>query len=314
MTLYLAPLHGITHYHFRNCFLKHFYGIDCAIAPFMAARAKDKFNPKNITDLLPENNPNISIIPQVMGNNPNEIRDTIEVLHETFGYKQFNWNIGCPANQIVRKKRGCGVMPFPDLVEEIVSEVCGKTAIQFSLKMRLGLHSHKEGLEILQKVTPYPIHFLCIHPRLGVQQYEGNVDLDTFEIFYQSTHHKIVYSGDINDVEFFEYLQQRFPKIEDWMLGRGILQNPFLAEQIVGALRATPLPDNPTRFINFYHEYSEILLSLKNEKISLGVLKELWKYFAVFWKLNSEELQKLLRINDYQIFNNVINCVFSQEI
>ena len=204
-------------------------------------------------------------------------------------------------------------MPFPDLVEEVVSEVCGKTAIQFSLKMRLGLHFPKEGLEILQKLNPYPVHFLCIHPRLGVQQYEGNVDLDMFEIFYQSTHHKIVYSGDINDVEFFEYLQQRFPKIKDWMLGRGILQNPFLAEEMVGTLRAASL-HNPTRFINFYHEYSEILLSFKNEKISLGVLKELWKYFAAFWKIETEELQKLLRINDYQIFNKFVLELINQKV
>ena len=302
MKLWLAPLHGITYYNFRNCFIKHFHGIDCAITPFIAAQPKEKLNSKKLRDLLPENNPNLPLIPQIMSNKPDNIRETIIVLQETFGYKKFNWNIGCPMNQIVRKKRGCGVMPFSDLVEETVSEVCGKTSTHFSLKMRLGLQSPKEGMDILQRVSPYPIDFLCIHPRLGTQQYEGNVDLDIFENFYQSTNHTIVYSGDINDVEFFVKLQQRFPNIENWMLGRGILKNPFLADQIMGALHETPLQK---RFTAFYHEYSEILLSLFGEKITLSSLKELWHYFAVFWKLTSDELQKLLRTNDYQTFHKI---------
>ena len=309
MNIFLAPLHGITYYNFRNCFVKHFGGIDCAITPFIAAQSKDKFNPKKFPDLFHENNKTLPVIPQIMGNNPDDIKETIVALSETFGYEQFNWNIGCPMNQIVRKKRGCGVMPFPDLVEEVVNEVCGKTSVRFSLKMRLGLHAPKEGLEILQRLAPYPIDFFCIHPRLGIQQYEGNVELDFFETFYQTTHHKIFYSGDIKDVEFFTYLQKRFPKIENWMLGRGILQNPFLAEQVINAekqkSRKAELPSVSTdgtknRFIDFYNEYSEILFTLKNEKIAMGALKELWHYFAVFWKLDAIELRKILQINDYQ--------------
>ena len=301
MKLWLAPLHGITYYNFRNCFIKHFRGINNAIAPFIAAQPKNKFNPKKLPDLFPENNKNLPIIPQLMGNKPADIRETVVVLNETFGYEQCNWNIGCPMNQIVRKKRGCGIMPHADLIEEVVNEVCGKTAVRFSLKMRLGLHSAEEGLEILQRLTPYPIDFLCIHPRFGTQQYEGSVDLDIFEIFYKTTKHSIVYSGDINDVNFFMHLQKRFPKIENWMLGRGILQNPFLAEEIYFAESRRQKAES--RFIDFYNDYSKILLELKNEKITLSSLKELWHYFAVFWKLTPEQLQQLLRINDYQTFH-----------
>jgi tRNA-dihydrouridine synthase len=317
MNLWLAPLHGITYYNFRNCFIKHFKGFDYAITPFIAAQSIDKFNCRKLLDLFPENNKTLSIIPQLIGNKPNEIKETVIALHETFGYEQFNWNIGCPMNQIVRKKRGCGVMEFPNLVEEVVNEVCGKTSARFSIKMRLGMHAPKEGLEILQRLTHYPIDFLCIHPRLGVQQYEGRVDLDVFETFYQTTNHKIVFSGDINDVEFFMQLQKRFPKIENWMLGRGILQNPFLAEQIYFAESRRQIAELPpvltegdkNRFVDFYNEYSEILLTFKGKKIALGVLKELWHYFAVFWKINASELRKLLQINDYLLFNNKLSSV-----
>ncbi|MCL2247398.1 MAG: tRNA-dihydrouridine synthase family protein [Lentimicrobiaceae bacterium] len=312
MKLWLAPLHGITYYNFRNCFIKHFQGIDCAITPFIPALPKERLNSKKLHDLLPENNTTLPVIPQIMGNIPNDIKETVIVLHETFGYKQFNWNIGCPMHQIARKKRGCGVMPFPNLIEETVNAVCGYSPALFSLKMRLGMHTPKEGLEVLQRVAPYPIDFLCIHPRLGVQQYEGTVDLDNFETFYQSTYHKIVYSGDIYDVDFFMTLQQRFPKIEDWMLGRGILQNPFLAEDIVRTLCETPQERTQRQqiFMNFYHDYSKIILNLFGEKIALSTSKELWRYFAVFWKLSAGELQELLRAKDYEEFMGRVSAYY----
>ncbi|MDR0206859.1 MAG: tRNA-dihydrouridine synthase family protein [Bacteroidales bacterium] len=313
MKLWLAPLYGITHYNFRNCFVKHFQGIDCAIAPFIAAKSKTQFNPQKYPDLFPKNNASLPIIPQLMGNSPVEIAETINVLNETYGYEQFNWNIGCPMSQIVRKKRGCGVMPFPDLVEAVVNEVGSKTSTHFSIKMRLGMFDLKEGLEILQRLTTYPIDFICIHPRLGIHQYDGNVDLDTFELFYNTTPYKIVYSGDIYNIECFKYLQNRFPKIENWMLGRGIIQNPFLAEQIVEIgqtnvqSRQDTYPSNKFRFINFYNEYSELLLTLRNEKIALGALKELWHYFSVLLNLGTDELKKLLQINDFKTFHERIN-------
>ena len=216
-------------------------------------------------------------------------------------------------NPIVRKKRGCGVMPFPDLVEETVNTVCKNSSLRFSLKMRLGMHSPAEGLEILQRVAPYPLDFLCIHPRLGTQQYTGAVGLDSFETFYQSTNHQIVYSGDIINVDFFMKLQQRFPKIENWMLGRGILENPFLAEKI--ANYANPVETRliaslQNRYMEYHHEYSEIILSLFGENKALSIFKELWHYFAVFWKLTPEELQELLRINDFKMFQNLICSKF----
>ena len=309
MKLWLAPLHGITYYNFRNCFIKHFQGIDCVIAPFIAAQPKAVLNPKKLRDLFPENNIGLHLIPQIMGNKPEDIKDTITALQETFGYQQFNWNIGCPMNPIVRKKRGCGVMPWPDLIEDTVNDVCGKTSARFSLKMRLGLHTPQEGLEVLQRIAPYPIDFLCIHPRLGTQQYEGAVDLEAFETFYQATHHKIVYSGDITDAGFFMKLQQRFPKIENWMLGRGALQNPFLAEQIqnnIVEINNLTHHTEQQRFMNYHNEYSKILQTQFGEKIALSSLKEMWHYFAVFWKLNTEELKALLHINEYSLFDKKV--------
>ena len=296
--LWLAPLHGITSHTFRNTLCRHFGGIDCYMAPFLPAQPRGKLNKKVWQDIFPENNTAVPLTPQLMGNRSEYVVDTLQMLHEQFGYEHFNLNIGCPSSPVVRHTRGCGLMPHPDVVEKIVDEVTSKTSIQLSLKMRLGLHSADEGRTLLQRLNDYPLDFLVIHPRLGDELYEGKPHWDLFEEFCGITHHKVVYSGDIFSKEDFTKLSKRFPNVNAWMLGRGMLRNPFLAEEI----KNQDVGDKKSRFMAFYQDLIEALLPIRGEGGTLANLKELWHYFAGFMDLSEEELQRMLRICDFNVF------------
>ena len=299
--IWLAPLHGITSYTFRNTLCRHFGGIDCFMAPFLPAQPAGKYRKKVWQDIAPENNTALPLVPQLMGNRPDHFVDTTRMLNEQFGYEHFNINIGCPSSPVVRHTRGCGLMPHPDIVEQIVAEVTGKTPFRISLKMRLGLHNANEGRNLLTRLNDYPLDFLVIHPRLGDDLYEGIPDWDTFAEFCQLTQHKIVYSGDIFTMEDYNRLAERFPQVAAWMLGRGLLRNPFLAEEIKGQKTG----DNKERFLSFYQDLIEKLLPIRGESGTLANLKELWHYFAVFTGLSEEKLQQLLRICDLREFVTV---------
>lgn len=299
--IWLAPLHGITSYTFRNTLCRHFGGIDCFMAPFLPAQPAGKYRKKVWQDIAPENNTALPLVPQLMGNRPDHFVDTTRMLNEQFGYEHFNINIGCPSSPVVRHTRGCGLMPHPDIVEQIVAEVTGKTPFRISLKMRLGLHNANEGRNLLTRLNDYPLDFLVIHPRLGDDLYEGIPDWDTFAEFCQLTQHKIVYSGDIFTMEDYNRLAERFPQVAAWMLGRGLLRNPFLAEEIKGQ----DIGDKRERFLNFYQDFIEKLLPIRGESGTLANLKELWHYFAVFTGLSEEKLQQLLRICDLREFVTV---------
>ena len=299
--IWLAPLHGITSYTFRNTLCRHFGGIDCFMAPFLPAQPAGKYRKKVWQDIIPENNTALPLVPQLMGNRPDHFVDTTRMLNEQFGYEHFNINIGCPSSPVVRHTRGCGLMPHPDIVEQIVAEVTGKTPFRISLKMRLGLHNANEGRNLLTRLNDYPLDFLVIHPRLGDDLYEGIPDWDTFAEFCQLTQHKIVYSGDIFTMEDYNRLAERFPQVAAWMLGRGLLRNPFLAEEIKGQKTG----DNKERFLSFYQDLIEKLLPIRGESGTLANLKELWHYFAVFTGLSEEKLQQLLRICDLREFVTV---------
>ena len=302
--IWLAPLHGITSYTFRSTLCRHFGGIDCFMAPFLPVQSASKFRPKVWQDIIPENNTAIPLVPQLMGNRPEQFVDTLRMLNEQFGYEQFNINIGCPSSPVVRHTRGCGLMPHTDLVEQIVAEVTKKTPFRLSLKMRLGLHNTDEGRKLLTRLNDYPLDFLVIHPRLGDDLYEGVPHWEVFAEFCQLTRHKIVYSGDIFTVGDYHMLSARFPDVSDWMLGRGLLQNPFLAEEIKGL----DVGDKRRRFWEFHQDFVDNLLPIRGESGTLANLKELWHYYAVFTGLSEEKLQQLLRICDLREFLTVSSC------
>ena len=305
---WLAPLHGITLYTFRNCLFRHTQGIKTAITPFFPIQETAKLNVRKHADFLPENNPSdIEIIPQLIGNNPKHFVDTVNALNAEFGYNRFNWNIGCPMKQIVRKRRGCGLMPYPQMVEDVVNAVTSQTTFSLSVKMRFGLNAPSESLEILDSLNAYPLDFVVIHPRLGVQQYDGVPDLEAFSECLNVTHHKVIYSGDIQSVDDYLKLKNRFPQVSAWMLGRGILANPFLAEQLQSADNSLTLPaekDMKIRFASFYCDLLQSMCENHHENRVLANMKELWHYFARFFSLTPDELQKLLRITDFKDFEN----------
>lgn len=327
--IWLAPLHGLIHYHFRNCLFRHYSGFNAAISPFVPVQETSKLNVRKWKDLAPENNTSVELIPQLMGIIPAHFGDTMNALHQEFGYTRFNWNLGCPMAPIVRKRRGCGLMPYPDEVEAVVEAAC-VLPYRFSVKMRLGMHSPEEGMEIAQRLNQYPLEFVVIHPRLGVQQYAGVPDWNALEELLSELRHPVIYSGDVFEVADYERLSTRFPQIKTWLLGRGVLRNPRLAEQIQSfaskkgdgsgfnnfcddkeSLRAGK--NEIIRFNEFYEDLKQTLENYRGANGSLSVLKELWHYFAHFFRLTEDQLHSLLIIRDSKEFDKAAKYFMSPD-
>ena len=132
--------------------------------------------------------------------------------------------------------------------------------------MRLGVTSADEGMKVIELLNDYPLKHVIIHPRNADQRYSGTVDLDAFEDMYAASRHNIVYNGDIFSVEGFNSLQLRFPSINEWMIGRGALRDPFLAATIKGhvfsdAEKRSKLKQYHDTVLTYYRT------AAKNEKI-----------------------------------------------
>ncbi len=118
--VYMAPLEGITKYVYRNAHNEIFGGVCKYFAPFIDARINRPLKSREIYDLLPENNQNISLIPQIMTNNPEAFLATAAQLRG-IGYHEINLNLGCPSLTVVRKHRGSGFLSRPNDLKRFFS-------------------------------------------------------------------------------------------------------------------------------------------------------------------------------------------------
>jgi tRNA-dihydrouridine synthase len=288
-TVYLAPLKGFTDAVFRNTFTAHFGGFDGAVAPFITAVPADRLKDGHLNDVLPQNNGSLRLIPQILGNSAADFVFLARRLHR-LGYDEVNWNLGCPFRPVAKKKRGAGLLPFPEQVDEFLDQTLRALPGRLSIKMRLGRSSPDEIFRLLPILERYPLSAVIIHPRTGRQMYGGQPDLDTFAACLAMTRHRVVYNGDINDPAGFARLRARFPQIGCWMIGRGALSDPFLPSLIASG--ANDVADRIGKFKAFYEE----LFARYQERLSgpghlLGRMKGFWKYFAPGF-VNGRDVEK----------------------
>lgn len=234
----LAPMQGLTELMFRKAYQQCFPGaIDLAISPFLSLTHGNLADAwKKIDDVIPEDNVgSIPVIPQILGKEPLEFIDLANRLHEV-GYGEINWNIGCPMRRVAAKHRGSGILPYPDEVRSILDQIVPRLKPKLSVKMRLGLQSNQEIFKLIPILNDYPLANVTVHPRTGRQQYSGQVDLETFHQVMPLFKAPVIYNGDLCTLADYRRLRQRFPQIEDHMIGRGILYDPLLPLKIKGTI------------------------------------------------------------------------------
>ena len=230
-TLLSSPLQGFTDFRFRNAFHKYFGGIDTFYSPYIKLNGKLVIKGSYERDILPENNTTLEVIPQIITNDADEFLFVVKYIQQ-FGYKELNWNLGCPYPMVAKCGMGSGLISNTAQIEHILKRVHNETDIIVSMKMRMGYENATEILDVFPILDQYPIKNIAIHARIGKQLYKGGVDLDSFQNCLNHTKHKIYYNGDITSVAKFKELQHRFPSIDHWMIGRGLIADPFLPSMI----------------------------------------------------------------------------------
>lgn len=305
--LSLAPFQGITDAVFRNVYQRHFRGIDRFYTPFFTGIQKD--NSKNLREEeigIKYNDVNITV-PQILSADAEEITRFAKFC-KSLGYKEINLNMGCPFPRVANKVRGCGLMTQPEKVRTILTKVFDEIDIALSIKCRLGYYKAEEIYDFIDIFNTLPFSEVIIHPRIGKQLYSGNADIDAFKQLIPLINKNIVYNGDINDVVFFERLKTEIPETKDFMLGRGLLTNPFLAEKI---RNLPPAPHEKQRLHDFMYDiYLERLRHAGGSPKVLGRMKELWSYTMNIFDNPINVWRKIKKINDLNEYETAVEVIF----
>ena len=309
--LSLGPFQGITDAPFRNVFKRHFGGIDKFYTPFFTGIHKEE-HAKNLQgeEIDPHYNDVETLTPQILSTDAEEILRFAKQCQQ-LGYKEINLNMGCPFPRVANKKRGCGLLPYPDKVEAMLERVFEEIDIKFSVKCRLGYFDPKEIDAILPIFNKFPISELIIHPRIGKQLYKGEADVERFKALIPYINAPLVYNGDIVSEESFNRISNAVQPVNQFMLGRGILANPFLAEQIKNDKASTH--DKTERLHNYVIDlYEDRLHHAGGSPKVLGCMKELWSYLMNSFEEPQVVWRKIKKINALKEYEEAVETIFKE--
>ena len=228
LPIHFAPLQGYTDAIYRSAHARIFCGIASYYTPFVRLEHGD-FRRKDVRELDADNNRGVNLTPQLIASTPEKILRILALFIEK-GYKNVDINLGCPFPTLAKRHNGAGLLPYPDEVKALLmAAIEAHPEIQFSVKMRLGWEDANECMALLPLLNSLPLSHITMHPRLGKQQYKGEVDLEAFQRFYAECEKPLIYNGDLLTLDDIEAISNRFPRLSGLMIGRGLLANPALA-------------------------------------------------------------------------------------
>jgi len=312
-TLLSSPLQGFTDFRFRNAFQKYFGGIDTFYAPYIRLDGKLGIKPSYKRDLLPENNDTIQLIPQVITNNADDFLLVVKFIQE-LGYKELNWNLGCPYPMVTKRGMGSGLICEPEKIDHVLKRVHNESDITVSMKMRMGYEEPSEILNVFPILEKYPIKNISIHARIGKQLYKGGVDLESFENCINASKQPIYYNGDITSVHKFRETQERFPSVDHFLIGRGLIADPFLPGMIKND--TLEYPTNRWEIFRAFHDelYQEYDATLSGPVPIKMKMLGFWEYFSQSFSDPRKTFKKIKKAGNARNYHKAVEDIFSKDL
>lgn len=277
--IYFAPLQESTDYIYRGAHAKFFGGVDKYFAPYIMRQNDGTVKTSHLRDIKSDNNQGYHFIPQILAGNSADFIFLARMLQDN-GYNEINWNLGCPYPMVTNKGLGSGLLPYPERIKTILEESLPNINCKISVKMRTGLQSHDDIFKIIDVLNEFPLSEIILHPRYGKQLYRGEPDETIFAKVHKSLNHSLIYNGDIESIGNLNRLKHLFGDIKTWMIGRGILKNPFLPVLLKNGI----LPEREKKAETFRNFHEEIFFKystlLSGSSHLLMRMEKFWSYFC----------------------------------
>lgn len=308
MKYYLAPMEGITGFIYRNSYKKFFDNIDKYFTPFIVPTSSKSFKTKELRDILPENNKGINIVPQILTNDSEGFITTARKLQQ-LGYSEINLNLGCPSGTVVSKNRGSGFLAKREELDIFLDEIYKIYDMKISIKTRIGKESPEEFYELIKIYNKYPLEELIIHPRTREDFYGNKPNLEVFKDGLLLSSNPVCYNGDVFTLEDHSRLSKEFAELNTIMMGRGILANPGLIDEIKNNIFINK------KVLKEFHEevfnnYREIF---KDDNIALYRMKELWGYMIYIFSDNKKYAKKIKKAQRVEDYSEAVLSLFNEQ-
>ena len=301
MKHYFAPMEGITDSIYRRVHHQYFPGIDRYYMPFFSPTMHRCLTRKEDRELPIADSVSFTAIPQVLTKNPEDFLWAAQQCADR-GYSEVNLNVGCPSGTVVAKGKGAGMLADPEGLDRFLEHIFSKTPIPVSVKTRVGLKEDEEFPHLLDIFNKFPICELIIHPRVRTDFYQPPLRLSSFSYALENSKLPLCYNGDIGSMKTLKETQLRFPQVDAFMIGRGLVGDPGML---------TPDGTNVKVLEQFHahllEEYSVCFGSARN---AMFRMKENWHYLSDHFKGGEKLFKSLRKTTDLEEFQRLSTEIF----
>ena len=305
MNYYTAPMEGLTDRIWRQAH-QRWFGAPGAparyYAPFISPPENRVLIKKKMAELDPAANPGAPVIPQLLAKDGALAAWMIGELRK-MGYTEVNLNFGCPAGTVVAKGKGSGFLREPEAMIRFLDEIfSADLPIAISVKTRLGWASEDEFDRLVDVYNRFPMKRLTVHPRLKSDHYKGSVRLETLDRLYPSLRMKVGYNGDVVTPADAVAMTERYPGIDQMMIGRALMADPALLRKIRGGEPATEAELDDFRR-DLFESYTAAFGSLKNAMMRM---KEYWFYQLALYDESERPAKEIFKSKTPEAFADAV--------
>lgn len=188
---------------------------------------------------------------QLAGHDPKTLAQAARI-GEAYGFNEINLNLGCPAEKAQGGGFGACLFAEPERVREILKAMTEAVRVPVTVKMRLGLgpESYPELARRVEAWAGAGVRVFVVHARTALLHLSTRKNREVPPLRYDWVYRlkedfpelTILLNGGVKSLEeALEHLK----KVDGVMLGRAVLEDPFVLEGVDE--RVYGLPRRPDR-------------------------------------------------------------------
>ncbi len=304
--LAVAPMEGVMDHTLRQL-LSEIGGMDYFVSEFVRV-TQYPIPSHTFHRLVPENaqcattSNNHPVHTQLLGSNP-ELMALSALNAVQSGATHIDVNFGCPAKRVNGHGGGSVLLTTPSTLNSIMNAI--KTIvpsdIHVSAKIRLGYEDENLLFENVDAIESAGTQSLTIHGRTKKDGYKPPARWEKIGEIKQRSSMEIIANGDITDTQSLTRCLEE-TQCHHFMIGRGVLNNPFIFQDIRDELSGLPAQDHSQELSNLLKQYIAVLQTHYDEVATLGRLKQwcghLKKKFPLIEK-NLKILRQSQSVNEF---------------